>query len=271
MLYFIGLGLGDAKDITVKGLEIVKAAKKVFLEHYTSILSCGKTELEEFYGRTDLILADRDLVESNADEILQDAKEHIVAFLVVGDPFGATTHSDLMLRARELGIETKTIHNASIMNAIGCCGLQLYSFGETVSIPFWSEDWTPSSFYEKIEANFSRGLHTLCLLDIKVAERTVENMMKNRKIFEPPRFMTVSQAVEQLLKIKDKLGPSEGKITGQSLGIGVARVGHDDQKILAASLDVLATTDFGGPLHSLVIPGHLHILEEEAVNLLRNA
>ena len=78
MLYFIGLGLGDAKDITVKGLEIVKSAKKVFLEHYTSILSCGKGELEEFYGRNDLILADRDLVESGADEILEDAKVNIV-------------------------------------------------------------------------------------------------------------------------------------------------------------------------------------------------
>ena len=38
MLYFVGLGLGDAKDITVKGLEVVKEAKKVYLEHYTSIL-----------------------------------------------------------------------------------------------------------------------------------------------------------------------------------------------------------------------------------------
>ena len=74
-----------------------------------------------------------------------------MAFLVVGDPFGATTHSDLMIRAREKGIQTKTLHNASIMNAIGCCGLQLYSFGETVSIPFWTEDWQPDSFYDKIE------------------------------------------------------------------------------------------------------------------------
>ena len=45
MLYLIGLGLGDAKDITVKGLEIVKKAEKVFLEAYTSILSGGKDEL----------------------------------------------------------------------------------------------------------------------------------------------------------------------------------------------------------------------------------
>lgn len=45
MLYLIGLGLGDAKDITVRGLEIVKSAKQVFLESYTSVLSVGKEAL----------------------------------------------------------------------------------------------------------------------------------------------------------------------------------------------------------------------------------
>ena len=40
MLYLIGLGLGDEKDITVKGLEIIKQkCEKVYLENYTSILS----------------------------------------------------------------------------------------------------------------------------------------------------------------------------------------------------------------------------------------
>ncbi len=51
MLYLIGLGLGDAKDITVKGLEAVRSASHVFLEAYTSILTTGKEELESFYGR----------------------------------------------------------------------------------------------------------------------------------------------------------------------------------------------------------------------------
>lgn len=45
MLYLVGLGLGDAKDITVKGLEIVKKADYVFLEAYTSILCVGKEVL----------------------------------------------------------------------------------------------------------------------------------------------------------------------------------------------------------------------------------
>lgn len=45
MFYLIGLGLGDPKDITVKGLEIIKACERVYLESYTSILTCGKAAL----------------------------------------------------------------------------------------------------------------------------------------------------------------------------------------------------------------------------------
>jgi len=38
MLYLVGLGLADEKDITVKGLEVVKRAARVYLEAYTAIL-----------------------------------------------------------------------------------------------------------------------------------------------------------------------------------------------------------------------------------------
>ena len=49
MFYLVGLGLGDAKDITVKGLEVVKEAKRVYLEAYTSILTVGKDALVSCY------------------------------------------------------------------------------------------------------------------------------------------------------------------------------------------------------------------------------
>lgn len=45
MLYLIGLGLGDAKDITVKGLEAVRRCSRVYLENYTSVLTVGKEAL----------------------------------------------------------------------------------------------------------------------------------------------------------------------------------------------------------------------------------
>ena len=76
----------------------------------------------------------------------------------------ATTHSDLVVRAKKLEVEVKVIYNASVMNAVGVCGLQLYRYGETVSLPFFTETWRPDSFYEKIQRNRGLGLHTLCLL-----------------------------------------------------------------------------------------------------------
>ena len=41
----------------------------------------------------------------------------------MGDPFCATTHSDMFLRAIELGLKVEVVHNASIVNAVGCTGL----------------------------------------------------------------------------------------------------------------------------------------------------
>ena len=45
MLYLVGLGLADETDITVKGLEVVKKAERVYLEAYTSILLVDKEKL----------------------------------------------------------------------------------------------------------------------------------------------------------------------------------------------------------------------------------
>lgn len=267
MLYLIGLGLGNAKDISVKGLEIVKNAKEVYLEAYTSILTVGKDALEEFYGR-EVMLADRETVEQNSDVMLAQAKDSDVAFLVVGDPFGATTHTDLVLRARKQGIAYRVIHNASIINAVACCGLQLYNFGETVSIVFWEESWKPDSFYDKIALNRRNGLHTLCLLDIKVKEQSISNMMRGRKVFEPPRYMTVRQAADQLLEIlRNREFKKQPCYEENTLCVGLSRVGCHDQKIICTTLKEMKDTDIGEPLHSLVIPGKLHFLEIEMLKL----
>ncbi|GKU93965.1 hypothetical protein SLEP1_g7514 [Rubroshorea leprosula] len=168
MLYIVGLGLGDERDITLRGLDVLKKCEKVFIEAYTS-LPCfgisqdGLSTLEMLFGKP-VILADREMVEEKADSILSVALGSDMAFLVVGDPFGATTHTVLVVRAKKLGVDVKVVHNASVMNVIGICGLQLYHYGETVSIPFLTETWRPDSFYEKIQRNLELGLHTHCLL-----------------------------------------------------------------------------------------------------------
>lgn len=235
-------------------------------------------------------IADRETVESNAELILKDTfEDKNVAFLVVGDPFGATTHSDLYMRAVKKGIAVSIVHNASIINAIGSCGLQLYSYGHVISIPFFTETWRPTSFLDRIDQNYARGLHTLCLLDIRVKERTDENILKNLPIYEDPRFMTVPQALRQILLAlnieslsahdedsspesncdSDKISQSGRKRTldKNSLCVGMMRIGSSSQKIISGTIGELLAIDeesFGPPLHSLIIPGpQLHDIEYE--------
>ncbi|KAH7312950.1 tetrapyrrole methylase [Rhexocercosporidium sp. MPI-PUGE-AT-0058] len=269
MLYLIGLGLSDETDITVKGLEIVKKCSRVYLEAYTSILLVDKPVLEKYYGR-EVIIADREMVESASDEILRDAQNVDVAFLVVGDPFGATTHTDLVLRARELSIPITSIPNASIMSAIGATGLQLYNFGQTVSMVFFTDSWKPASFYDRIRENRSIGLHTLVLLDIKVKEQSLENMARGRKVYEPPRYMTVAQCAAQMLEIEEvKKEAGEGAVYDEeSLAVGAARVGGKSEKFVSGTLKQLCEADevLGGPLHSMVLLGRrTHELESDYV------
>ncbi|KAK4465865.1 tetrapyrrole methylase [Cladorrhinum samala] len=265
MLYLVGLGLSDETDITVKGLEIVKKAARVYLEAYTSILLVDQATLETYYGRS-IVVADREMVESDSDEILRDAQNVDVAFLVVGDPFGATTHTDLVLRARELKIPVATVPNASIMSGIGAAGLQLYNFGQTVSMVFFLDNWRPASFYDRVKENRSIGLHTLMLLDIKVKEQSLENMARGRKIYEPPRYMTVGTCARQMLEIEEEKG--EGVYGPDSLAIGAARVGGKTEKFVAGTLKELCDADdlLGPPLHSMVLLGRrTHELEHEYV------
>ena len=262
MLYLVGLGLSYETDITVRGLEVVRKCKRVYLEAYTSILMAeDKQSLEKFYGR-EVILADRELVESGSDEILKDADTEDIAFMVVGDPFGATTHSDLIIRARELGIKGEAIHNASVMHGVGACGLQLYQFGQTVSLVFFTETWKPASFYDKVLENRRIGLHTLLLLDIKVKEQSIENMARGRLIYEPPRYMDIATAAKQMLEIEELKG--QKAYTPDSPCVAISRLGLPTQTFKAGTLAEMAEYDSGEPLHSLVLMGRqVHDLELE--------
>lgn len=206
------------------------------------------------------------MVESRSDEILRDADTKDVAFLVVGDPFSATTHTDLALRCRqhEPPIPVRTLPNASILTAVGATGLSLYNFGQTVSMVFFTESWKPSSFYDRIVENASLKLHTLVLLDIKVKEPDLQAMARGKIIYEPPRFMTVAQCASQMLEVEDER--QQGVCSKDALAVGVARLGSADQQIMAGTLEDLSTADLGRPLQSLVLCGEeMHEMEWEFV------
>ena len=191
------------------------------------------------------------------------------ALLVLLLPLAVT--SDLYLRALRLGVKVEVVHNASIMNACGACGLQLYRFGETVSIVFFTETWRHGdSFYDKIlRSNGGKaegGLHSLCLLDIKVHELDYDEMIQTGKpVYMPPTFMSASVAASQLLEIEERR--KEGACAPDRAAIALARVGAKDQVIVSGTLERLAKPDvdaiLGEPLHSLIVCGELHDLEKE--------
>lgn len=267
VLFVVGLGLGDEKDVTIRGFEAVKSCKRVYLEYYTSVLGIDHLKLKEFFN-VEIILADRDMVECQAENIYENAKSENVAFLVVGDPLCATTHTDIILRAKKLGITVEVIHNASVMGAVASSGLQLYQFGYTVSIPLFEGEWRPDSFYERIKYNSAGGMHTLCLLDIKMKEPDPDAMCRGQLRMLPPRFMTVAIAVEQLLEVESRR--KEGVLAESSLAVGMARLGQQTQKIVFGTLvELLRVTSLGGPLHCLALCGALHPLEVEALEYFR--
>lgn len=242
-LYFIGLGLNDEKDVSVKGPEIIRKSDFVYLENYTSKLNIPLDILEKFYNKK-ITIANRELVEKNPDAILSNAKAKTVAFLVVGDPFAATTHIDLYLRAKKQSIKCHVVHNASVLTAIAMTGLQLYKFGKTTSIPFENEN--VESPYDVLKENKSINAHTLFLLDLKPNEN---------------KFMTVNDAIRYLLKVE--LKRNEKVFREDCLCMGCSKLGSLDQEIKAGTAKELMNYKFKDGLQCLIVPSKMHFVEEE--------
>ena len=248
-LYIVGIGLNDEKDISVKGLEIVKKCDLVYLENYTSLLQCSFHDLAKFYDK-EIILADRNTAEQGDEKIVSEARNKDVAFLVIGDPFSATTHVDLLKLAKEKDVKVKVINNASVLTAVGVTGLQLYKFGKTTSIPYLDEQPNLETPYHVIKSNLEHGMHTLCLLDIKFAQ---------------DKFMTVQQGIAVLEDIEERL--HEGVIRDDLLIVGCARLGADNFVVKSGTIKEIKEFDFGAPPHCLIIPGKMHFVEEEMLEL----
>lgn len=241
-LYMIGLGLGDEKDISVRGLEIVRDCNFVYLESYTSKLQIDTKKLEDFYGKK-IILADRELVEKKAEEeIVKKAIDNNVAFLVIGDVFSATTHVSLAQSAKKAGVKLKVIHNASVLTAIGDTGLSLYKFGKAASIPFDSKD--VEAPYDLMLEN--KDMHTLFLLDLRPLEG---------------KFMTVKEAIEYLLAVDEKR--KGGVFKEETMVIGCSALGTEEERIVYGTAKQVMKERLVGFPHCLIVPGKLHFMEEE--------
>ena len=256
-LVFVGLGLFNESDISLRGLREIKKADFVYAEFYTSLMAGLSLENLEKKAEKEVRVVTREILEEeNGEPILQKAERAKVAFLVPGDPLIATTHVDLRIRAERRGIKTGVVHSASIMSAaVGLSGLQNYRFGRSVTVPFPEGSFISETPYSVIAENKARNLHTFCFLDIRAKEQ---------------RYMTIKAALESLSSMEEE--KKQRVVTPETLAVGVARAGAEDVTVKAEKVRNLVGLGLGGPPHVLIFPADkLHFMEAEALITLAHA
>jgi len=244
MLYLIGLGLNE-KSLSFEGIEAIKKCEKIYLENYTIEFPYSFEKLEKIINSRlrlvssnagglvtsakslgkKIISANREFVESN--KLIKEAKKEDVALLVYGSPLTATTHIALIQEAKKEKIKYEIIYNASVLDGVAECGLQLYKFGKITSIPNLEAD----SFIDVVKKNQKINSHSLILVDIGLS-------------FE--------NAIRRLEKIeRDKI-------------VVCSKLGTKEKKIFYGTLKELKDKDIKAPF-CFIIPGKLHFLEKEVL------
>jgi len=238
VLYIIGLGLNE-KSISQEGIETIKKCKKIYLENYTVNFPYSVEELEKIINSQlrlhdphltsakslgkKIISANRDFVES--DKLIKEAEKENVALLVYGSPLTATTHITLIQEAKKQGVKYEVIYNASVLDGLAECGLQLYKFGKITSIPNFETD----SFLEIIKENQKINAHSLILVDIG---------------------LNFKDAIKRLEK------------TGKEKIVVCSRLGTREKKIFYGTIKELENKNIESPF-CFIIPAKLHFMEEE--------
>jgi diphthine synthase len=237
MLYLIGLGLNDEKDLTLKAIEIAKKCD-CYCELYTNIWRGSMENLKNLVGKEVKILKRKDL-EEEQELFLEKARKNDIALFIPGDPLAATTHIDLVYETRRRKIAVKIIHNASIFSAIGEAGLQIYKFGKTATVPMNGKLGNVKS---TVRNNRKLDLHTLLLLDIDL---------------ETGVNMTVPDALKMLLKARI--------IKDYDKVVVFSRAGGESEIYYNIAKEFLKK-EIGLPA-VLIIPGKLHFREKDYLEL----
>ena len=245
-LTLISIGLTDHTDMSQRALQAAQQCDTLYAELYTMILGTDAQRLSRAIGRTVTELP-RGRMEEDSATIIEEAQETDIGVLVGGDALTATTHISLLLEAAKSGVRTRVIHGSSILTAVAETGLSPYKFGRTITLPL-PQKAPPDTVLATLGENREHGLHTLVLLDLDTVNREAH---------------TINRAIEILLEADQPENFNEDTLT-----VGVARLGWEDQEIKADSAKNLTGHDFGDPPHALIVPGRLHFHETEALRTL---
>jgi len=243
MLYLIGLGVWNEKDVSLRGIDICKRADSIYCELYTSHWGGDLDKLSKIIGKK-IRKLERKHVEEGSDKLLEESKSRSVVLLVPGDPLIATTHVHLILEAKKKGISVEIVHSSSIYTTVARTGLQIYKFGKTGTIITPKKGYDSRGFYDIISENLSKGMHTLLLLD---------------------RDMGTRRGLEILNRIESK--KRKKLLRGKKIVL-CSRLSSEHERIVYGSFENLMGKDLPEP-GVIIVPGKLHFLEKEFLETLR--
>ena len=247
MLFLVGLGLSKA-DLSVRALDAISKAGILYVESYTAPVEEEYFSYLESSTGKKIIKLERSDLEENAEKTVAKAANADIAIMAPGDPLIATTHHILLDAAHRANIKVHVFHAASIFSAaIGASGLDIYKFGPTTTIPFWSERYRPTSFLDVISKNKSSGEHTLLLLDV--------DQKRN-----------ATMGISEAMNILTGAAGSDHAINGTFLVL--SDIGAASEEIVRTSLESSKSTEwerFRGRRISIIIPAQTSFAEDEAI------
>ncbi len=242
MLYMIGLGVWNEKDVSLRGIEIAKRADSIYCELYTAHWGGDLRKLGKLIGK-DIQRLERKDVEEGSDKLLKEATSKDVVLLVPGDPLVATTHVHLILEAKKQKIPVEIVHSSSIYTTVARTGLQIYKFGKTGTVITPKKGYESKGFYDIIRENLSKGLHTLLLLD---------------------RDMGTKKGLDILSRIEDR--KRKKLLRGREIVL-CSKLSSEKERIVYGRMEDLRGKDLPKP-GVIIVPGKLHFLEKEFLETL---
>lgn len=229
--------------MTQRAIGLLQDMDKRYLEGYTATLpNDQERKLEEVVGPWERVM--RPQIEDAVD-ILEQAERKKVAIMVVGDPMQATTHVDLVVRAKEREIPVTIIPGISATTlAVTSSGLQSYRFGRQVTLPYAYGNYLPTSPLRYILDNQSRNLHTLVLLDLDPTGLGIEK----------PIHMSPSIAGQILLQMSEKWNEDNEEVNVNAWGVIVlSDLGTNRSRVYSTTIAELEGM-VDGRVHCLILP-----------------
>ncbi len=256
------MGPGKVDSMTFEAVEVAKNSDVRLYEAYTALWPDDELErLETMIGPIKRIM--RPAVE-RPETLFEQAKDKLVAILVVGDPMQATTHIDFQLRAEKEGIPVRVIHGISVTTLVpGSTGLSDYKFGRSTTLTYPYGDWIVTSPLEVMLRNKAQGFHTLVLFDL---DPTGAGTGDQSPMQPQDALLSIEKMIEKLKhsEMEESIKQQASDLLDSEIVL-CCDLGTNDAFLKTTTVGGLRNLS-GGRLNCMVFLANMSEMELEAIN-----